>query len=161
MALLLLCGETGRNAGGGNLTKKLCKVTSRMCHILQELDICYQCKIMGSRVKRVCKSCPYLRMIQTSATLQPKEVEGLLCMAPQLAFMGTETCFDEAFYLEMAETTGGRIVFRAFGICNVFDVEALSSEVQNEYRNSQYLLHLVMHDLADPKIINEWENMFG
>lgn len=32
-------------------------------------------------------------MIQTSATLHPKEVEGLLCMAPKLVFMGTETRF--------------------------------------------------------------------
>mmetsp|Transcript_19791 Transcript_19791/g.35807 ORF Transcript_19791/g.35807 Transcript_19791/m.35807 type:complete len:397 (-) Transcript_19791:152-1342(-) len=158
LRILLLSGETGP---GGHLTDKSCKVISRMCHNLQELDIGYQRKITASGVKRICKSCPYLRMIQTSATLQPKEVEGLLCMAPKLFFMGTETCFDEAFYLKMAEATGGRTVFRAFGICNVFDVEALSSEVQNEYRNSQYLLHLVMHDLADPKIINEWENMFG
>ena len=175
LRILLLCGHHHGISKGGYLTDKSCKLIARSCPDLQELDVLFHRKLTVPNVKRIFKNCPHLRMLQTSVSFCPRDIKHLLCMAPNLLHLFTEHSFAEAFYLELVESTGGRLVpdwcgnprhkederehFGAEG--HLFDLEKLSIDVQRKYRSTQSILTKQSTDCDDPKLINEWESLYG
>ena len=121
LRILLLAGNKDK---GGYLTDRACKVISRTCPDLQQLDIGYHRKISVSGVKRILKDCPHLRVLHTSITPQIKAAKNLLCStAPNLLRFDMEKSFNEAFYLELIQSTGGRVVLDWWLAAGMFDIK--------------------------------------
>jgi len=84
-----------------------------------------------------------------------------LCTAPNLLRFDMEKSFDETFYVELIQSTGGRVVLDWWLASGMFDIKKVSVDAQRKYRQRQDLLWEIDNVSADTKIINEWESMFG
>ena len=142
----------------GHLTDKCCKLISRTCLNLQELNIRYQRNITVSGVRRLFKGCPCLRSIVTSAKLQPADVVTLVREASALVHFATEMTFDEPTHRNMVEATNGQTLLTSFfGDHDMANMDGLSNGTQENYKRAHEIVMKVVRRLKDRRIINAWE----
>ena len=153
-----ILGIVGHPKYGGHLTDKCCKLISRTCPNLQILDLRYQRNITVTGLKRSVKGCLCLRSMFTSAKLQPKDVVTLVCDAPKLVHLTTESGFDQPSYLKMIEETNGWAVFRTFGdsVPNS-NLQTLPNDIRKEYLRTDKVVGTMERRYCNPRIISAWE----
>ena len=160
LQILDLCGH--RASEGGTLTNKSCKIISRSCKELRELDLSGQDKITVAGLKKVFKSSRHLIMFSTSLDLSSKDAVELVCMAPSsFLSLQTEAPLDVGVYYDMIMATGGRVVpFNEHSALIEPDSlpKPLPREVITLYVQSMKQVAKRMRlDMTRPDLVNGWD----
>jgi len=156
LKILTLCGPRCTGAKRGNLTDKTCKIVSKMCPGLREIDLSGHEKVTLAGIKRVLKSCQYLRKIRTSMVLSRTDVIGMLNLAPNLIELRFKFCFDAASFGELIETTCGSVTFSDVDDRSERKVTGVSKEAYTKYLELHKLLEVYQKNVDNPKVIDEW-----
>jgi len=159
LQVLGLCAN--RRILGGTLTNKSCKIISRACKELRELDLAGQDQVTVAGLKRVFKSCQHLKMFLTSLDLSSKDAVELVCTAPNLITLHTEDPLDAGSYYDIIMATRGRVVpyNEVDGLIELEDLpKSLPRHLGIAYHQSRNQVSSRLNlDMTHPDLVNGWE----
>ena len=155
LKILLLCGPL--NGKGGHLTDKTCKVISKTCPGLKEIDLVYHEKITFAGIKRVLKSCQHLVSIRLSMVLSQTDVMSMHNLAPNLIYMSMRFGFDDECFSELLEAMHGHVVLNDYDDVSDRTSWGLSDKTSMQLEQTQIILDEYHKNAENPKVIDDWE----
>ena len=157
--------ENHTEADWPGFTDKSCYLISKKCPNLQVLNLNQHFRITYVGIHTIIQGCPHLRIFRSSTHgMSLGNWKFLLPIAPQLLVLSlgssVETTDEEI--TEIVEQAGGRLLIQYEGDYDeVEDIEDLSPKAKKEYGLRKTLFTRMNIRKDDPKISNEWDELFG